>query len=103
MKARAAPALHSTTDRARTQVRIRRGATFSSTRSGLVVPGIGTTSTPVTMPWASTQASASWAAVTPLVLASSSTRSTSRRFLARFSPWKRGLWRRQSSSARSAT
>jgi hypothetical protein len=42
-------------------------AAFSPSRSGLRVPGMGTMS----LPWASSQASASWVIVIPLPLASS--------------------------------
>ena len=75
-----------------------RAATFCSRYSTLVVPGIGTTSSPR----ASTQARASWLAVTPLSSAISRTRSTSSRLRAKFSPWKRGWLRRRSSGARSS-
>ena len=66
---------------------------FSSRCERRFVPGIGTTSSP----WASTQASASWPACTPFSAASSSTSRTSSRLRSKFSPWKRGEWRRKSS------
>ena len=62
------------------------------------MPGIGTMSSL----WCSSHASASWPGVTSFSSAISRTRSTSSRFLSKFSPWKRGLWRRKSSSARSS-
>ena len=54
-------------------------------------------------PCARTQASASWPGVMPFSAASSSTCATRSRFCSKFSPWKRGLWRRKSSSARSSS
>ena len=53
-------------------------------------------------PACSSQASASWPGVASFSAAISRTRSTSSRFASKFSPWKRGLWRRKSSSARSS-
>ncbi len=53
-------------------------------------------------PWCSSQASASCAGVTPFSAAISFTRSTRSRLRWKFSPWKRGLARRKSSSARSS-
>ncbi len=64
----------------------------------LRVPGMGTMSSPC----ASTHASASWAGVQPFSVAMAATASTSARFFAKFSPWKRGERRRKSSSARSS-
>src|SRR3954470_8194817 len=53
-----------------------------------------------TMSWPRwrTQASASCPALTPFSAATSSTRSTSWMLRSKFSPWKRGWWRRKSSS-----
>src|SRR6266508_3446526 len=53
-------------------------------------------------PRVSTQASASWAGVTPFSTAISWTRWTSSRLWRKFSPWKRGLLRRKSSGSRSS-
>lgn len=61
-------------------------ATFCSRYLTLFVPGMGTTSSP----WASSQASASCPGVTPLRPATPLSASASARFLAKFSPWKRG-------------
>jgi hypothetical protein len=74
-------------------------AAFSSRLAIRRVPGIGTTSSP----WASTQASASWLGVTPLASAMATTRSSTSRFLAKFSPWNRGEVRRKSPSSKSST
>ena len=52
--------------------------------------------------WWSSHASASWPGVTSRSAAISRTRSTSSRFLSKFAPWKRGLLRRKSPSARSS-
>ena len=63
------------------------------------VPGIGTTSSPR----ASTHASASRLGATPFSRESATTSSSTARFFAKFSPWKRGDVRRQSSGAKSST
>src|SRR5204862_11533 len=49
-----------------------------------------------------THASASWLGVTPFCSAISPTRSTSSRFLRKFSPWKRGWCLRKSFSSKSS-
>ncbi len=61
-------------------------AQFSSRYLRRLVPGMGTMSSP----WASSQASATCPAVARFAAASCLTFSTSFRFAARFSPWKRG-------------
>ena len=63
---------------------------FSARRSVLVVPGMGTMSSPC----ASSQASASCEAVQPFSRAMASICLTSSRFFAKFPPWKRGERRR---------
>src|SRR5674476_1431409 len=73
-------------------------ATFSCRLAIRRVPGIGTMS----VPWASTQARASWLGVTPLRSAMATTWSRTSRFLVKFSPWKRGELRRKSSVSKSS-
>jgi hypothetical protein len=73
-------------------------AVFSSTRATRLVPGIGAMSSPC----ASNQASATCADVAPTSAATASTSATMRRFCRKFSPVKRGLFLRQSPSARSS-
>ena len=69
-------------------------AVFSSTRATRRVPGIGAKS----WPWASSQASAICAGVAPASAAMARTWSTMARLRRKFSPVKRGLVLRQSSS-----
>ena len=69
-------------------------AVFSSTRATRLVPGIGAMS----LPWASSQARAICAGVAPASAATALTSSTMRRLRWKFSPTKRGLVLRQSSS-----
>src|SRR5450759_4235059 len=73
-------------------------AAFSCRLAIRRVPGIGTMS----VPWASTQARASWLGVTPLRSAMATTWPSTARFLAKFSPWKRGELRRKSSASKSS-
>lgn len=56
----------------------------------------------MSVPWASTQARASWLGVTPMRSAMATTCSSTSRFLAKSSPWKRGELRRRSSASKSS-
>src|SRR5665647_2129128 len=73
-------------------------AAFSCRLAIRRVPGIGTMS----VPWASTQARASWLGVMPLRSAMATTWPSTARFLTKFSPWKRGELRRKSSASKSS-